>query len=750
MFSKQTITKDPVSVQPTEFDVIVLLGFYSYPVAINVTGNEAVLDSTSWHIVESATVTASNPELLLIPWVANAVGSVLGNPAELTDSLLLGDISINITLAVTSLYEGGSDLAPSWYIRQPYKNEKKFPYDKFKKLEPIIDSKYVDAPVNNLEKMGIPWGEQEDISKSLSGVWNFIPNLDTEKDSPFQKFSDHFEYSIAQGYTNPDTKDLLKSLDWGEFDDLFASSFSYGYSYPETKDLEKDIPWNLFGNLFSSIFGLSYSHPPPKDVFKTIFIGPNWFPKWCINLFDYSHGDLTLNFLTGQHQPYQQYFSDQQFPLNAMEIVYPPAQLDKLPVSTNYPSAFPSGQAFGSSAVARGRKAKIELRGRTGATLNTNKSKFLEFPIYMNNISDDYELVCYDGYRTGPVDAYDYQYEYFSAAAPPDIRSYYFIMNTVTLNRVSDNAVIPLNSINIKTDLDSWCWSFQATLRRRDDLNLIVPSGTPVEVEAIINGYTWRFVVEDYGESIAFGKRSYTISGRSLSASLASPYTRPKSYIQDALKNAVQLAEEAIGASGFTVDWQLTDWQVPANVYSVQNKTPMQELITIANAAGGIVQSATATTTVRLLPKYKSLPWDWGGVVVDAAIPTFESRSTRFEAKPQYNGVYVSGQDQGVTCFVKRSGSDGSEQPQSVVDPLITEGLAGLQRGSTILADSGKRSIENISVPFLNNPGLLTPGMIVEVIDSYVTWRGQVLSVTLDAQRPKVTQSLSILKYHGS
>lgn len=749
MFAKQTITKDPVSVQPTVFDIYVILGFYSYPVILTVEPNNPILDSTAWHTAVTLSITPSTQELLLIPWIADAVGEVSANNPELTDSLLLGDVNIDISIALSGFGTDLPSLAPSWYVREPFKTEFNLPCGTQDHLDPTIVSDYTDAANKDAKEHEILWEEMASKDKVIDSLWDFLTPIDVEISSGYQEFLDKLSIIISQKYSYPEIKDSEKSINWGEFIDKFITDIKYKYSYPDWKDLEKTLPWDLFTQEINKELGLKYSHPPALDVFKTIFVGPNWFPKWCIGRFEKAYGELVFNFVTATDLPYNQYFPSTEYLLNEKEEVSRPSQLERLPSLFDYKSSYPSGGTFGGRPIARKAMDKIELRGGTGGNLKVDTG-FLEYPIYMRDSIDNYSLICFDGYRTGPQDKYDYRPVYYKVIIP-NIRSYYFVMNTVTLKRVSDNVPIPIIDMSISTDMDSWCWGFQASLRRSVDLDLVRPSGgAPVEVEASINGNVWRFIIESYGDSRSFGKKEYTITGRSPSSLLAGPYVASESFIEGSQRQAVQLAEDALVNSGFTANWELTDWLVPANAYSVIDKTTMQQLLGIAQSVGGVVHSDMASTTISLLPWYSSMPWEWGGAIVDAVLPTFSSRSTQYEAKPQYSGVYVSGQTQGVLCLIKRTGTDGSAQPQMVTDPLITATEAGIQRGKRILADSGRRSVESIDAPLLDDPGLLTPGMLIDVIDSSETWRGQVIRTSISARRPTVTQSLSILRYHGT
>jgi len=749
MFSRQTITKDPISVTPSVFNIMLLIGLYSYPVAINVAASTPVLDSTSWHVRETISLDGNNPELLLIPWIAEAVGTITTNLPELTDSLLLGNSVVNISIVTRGFTTDTVDLAPSWYIREPSKTLFSFPYTPLEHFDSEVAAKYVQAAIKNAEEIIIPWGEINKKSPVIESAWNFLERLDQHVISSYEEFSDKFISDIAQTYSSPSTKDLEEIVPWGKFDDQYSNSLALAYFAPNWKDKEHSLPFDAFRSEFGNTFDLFYSHPAPKDVEKTIWCGPNWFPKWCIYQYAPENGMVIFNAASRKDLAYEQYFASQAFGINSMGVPTLPDQFARYPQPIDMTAIYPSGRGFSFGPIGSGVYNEIRFAGATGGTLTT-KTDFLVHPIYMDGRSDVNPLVCYDGYRTGPKDSTDRVPYYPYTPTDYSTRKAYIIMNSVSVKRVSDNAIIPILDISIGTDLDSWCWTIQANLRRKVDLALVTPvGGVPVEILVTINGNTWKFVVEDFGETRSFGQRNYAITGKSTSAYLAEPYAAPVSSHQAYTINAAQVAEEVVANTGFTIDWQLADWLIPANVYSVSQQTPMQQLITIANAAGGVVQSAQNTAVVSMLPWYKTVPWGWGGVTVDAILPTFQERSTSYKQQTLYNGVYVGGANDGLTVLITRSGSNGASQPQMVTDPLITAPEVGLARGSKILADSGTRSIESISVPLLDNPGALKPGWIIDVVEDGVPWRGMVVSTTIAAQRPTVHQSLEVLRYYG-
>jgi hypothetical protein len=367
------------------------------------------------------------------------------------------------------------------------------------------------------------------------------------------------------------------------------------------------------------------------------------------------------------------------------------------------------------------------------------------------DLSANYPRHCFDGTWNGPKDPYWYKPRNWSIAQP-NIRRVYLVMNTVSLTRLIDSVPIPVETLAIASTRDSWAWTLSATLVRKADLDLVRPTGgAPVEVEATINGLTWRFAIEEYGEEIRFGQRAYSATGRSLAAYLADPYSAPRDHVQLQQRSAQQLAEEELTDTGFSLVWTLPEWLIPGGVWSYQGQTPIQAIAQIAAAAGGVVQSHPSTRQLQVQPWYPTLPWAWGGLIIDAAVPAamIDSRRARFEPRPAYTGVYCRGQQQGVTAFIRRTGTDGSRLAGQQVHSLITATEPGLALGKKILADSGPRSIETLNLPLLDNPGLLAPGALIEVQDT-TTWYGQIISTNINAQRPAVNQTVNVLRYHGS
>lgn len=204
---------------------------------------------------------------------------------------------------------------------------------------------------------------------------------------------------------------------------------------------------------------------------------------------------------------------------------------------------------------------------------------------YFDSLS--YDIRCTHREPSGFRDRYDYIHEDRGAWAP--IKRVYKIMNNALLTRVVDSAPIDVRNMSIGIDVDSWCWKFSGTILSRDALDAVVDLSDPVEVEANINGYKWRFIIEKWSETVTFGRNGFNISGRSTSALLAAPYAMPKSYVAISANTAQQLITAELTNTGWTFVWNLTDWLVPANVFSYSNKTTIKSIKQIIDSCGASI-----------------------------------------------------------------------------------------------------------------------------------------------------------------
>jgi hypothetical protein len=330
------------------------------------------------------------------------------------------------------------------------------------------------------------------------------------------------------------------------------------------------------------------------------------------------------------------------------------------------------------------------------------------------------------------------------------VREVYIVLNNVTLTRVLGNIPLPTLALSFSLDVDSWTWSFTAILSTQALAN-IEPAypGEPVMVEASINGVPYRFNIEKRGRSRTFGQESVSVSGRGINSILDAPYAPTRSFGNTTDRTAQQLMADVLTVNnvslGWSVQWGLQDWLVPAGVFAHQG-TYISALNSIAGSAGGYIQPHNTNQQFIVQPRYPVLPWDWASQSPDyelpAAVTTVEG--VEWLDKPAYNRVYVAGsQSGGVMVRVTRSGTAGDLSAPMVVDPLITHETAGYQRGSMVLADTGSQAIVTLKLPVLPETGIIRPGKFVNYVES-VERMGIVRSVKVDVTQPEVWQTLEV------
>jgi hypothetical protein len=330
------------------------------------------------------------------------------------------------------------------------------------------------------------------------------------------------------------------------------------------------------------------------------------------------------------------------------------------------------------------------------------------------------------------------------------IRSVYMTYNTILLRRVVGDITLPASAFSMSIDVDSWTWSWSATVQGAALALLAPDAGEPVEIEVVINGVPYRLLSEDVSRTRRFGENSLSVSGRGLSAAIDAPHAPVMNFSNGGgALTAQQIALAALTLNGegigWGIDWGLTDWLVPAGSWSHQG-THMSAVNAIAAAAGGYVQPHPTARTLRVLPRYPVAPWDWSDVTPDFELPSAPVvvEGIQWVKRPAYNRIYVSGQGQGVLGRVTRAGTAGDVEAPMVVDALITHADVARQRGLKELGDTGNQAMVSLSLPVLGATGLILPGRFVRYVDGADQRLGLVRSTSVDWQRPRLRQSITL------
>lgn len=335
------------------------------------------------------------------------------------------------------------------------------------------------------------------------------------------------------------------------------------------------------------------------------------------------------------------------------------------------------------------------------------------------------------------------------------IRRVYFVLNNVSLKRVSGSLQLPTLSLRMSLDAESWSWGFQATLPAAEYAN-VAPAGdgTPVELEAMINGAPYRLLAEKISRSRSFNKATINVSGRGRNAILDAPYAPLQSFGNDEFRTSQQLMDDVLTLNeiplGWTVEYGPAPWDVPAGAFSHQGSY-MTAVLAIAGAAGAYVQPHDTAATLRVLSRYPVAPWDWGTVTPDFELPAAVTtqESIEWTEKPRYNRVFVSGTREGVLGQVTRTGTAGDVVAPLITDPLITDAIVARQRGISVLADTGRTARLSLRLPVLALTGVIKPGAFVRYNETPSISRvGLVRATDIAFDRPEVWQTLEV-ETHG-
>ncbi len=331
------------------------------------------------------------------------------------------------------------------------------------------------------------------------------------------------------------------------------------------------------------------------------------------------------------------------------------------------------------------------------------------------------------------------------------IRRAYIVLNTITLARASDGAPLSALSLSLQIDADSWTWGWDASIPGAE-LALVepAPGGDPVELLATVNGQQFRLLAERIARDRRFAQSRIRISGRGRAAMLADPHSPIVTRSNAAARTMQQLLADALTINnvgiGWAIDWQAADWLVPAGLYSHAGSY-IAHAQRLAEAAGAYVQADPLLDTLRILPRYPLLPWEWSAATPDITLPSAPvvREAIEWQDKAAYNRVFVSGTESGgVLGQITRTGTAGDVGAPMITDPLITHADAARARGRPILADTGRQARITLELPILPETGIITPGKLVQYTDAGTTRRGLVRSTAVTAQLPTARQTIEL------
>ena len=327
------------------------------------------------------------------------------------------------------------------------------------------------------------------------------------------------------------------------------------------------------------------------------------------------------------------------------------------------------------------------------------------------------------------------------------VRRVYIVINNTYLTRVSDGAPIPVHSMGLSLDAGSWTWGFDATLPGVAQAMVEPTANGPVELAAFVNGTEFRVLAEEISSERVFLSKQIRVAGRGANARLDSPFAPQQIFTNTGMRTTEQLMGDVLTLNGvpfgYSVDYHLTPWVVPAGGF-VHLGTYISALTAIANAGGGYLRPHPSLQKFDVLHRYPTAPWNTAApdIILPAAVTTRESIT--WVEKPDYNRVFVSGQDAGVLGDVRRQGTAFDKAAPMVVDALITDAAAAQQKGLEVLGNTGRQYEVGLRLPVLAQTGVIQPGVYVQYVDGAITRTGIVRSTQVEVGEIDVYQTLGV------
>ena len=341
----------------------------------------------------------------------------------------------------------------------------------------------------------------------------------------------------------------------------------------------------------------------------------------------------------------------------------------------------------------------------------------------------------------------------------PILKSY-IMLNTVTAS--VDGTPLELLSASLTTDMNSFCWQGNISLYPDDFAKINMDGRTPgaeAEITLAINGEEWVFIAEDYSDSRSFGKKTYTVKGRSKTAKLTGDYAKSKNGTISSDLYAHQIADLQLEFLPFTIAaWNITDWFVPGGSYNITDKTPMDNLIDIANAAGGFVYSDPTKAEITFKPRWPAAAWEINKASASVTIPdsVIAEISGQKRVNKRCTSVFVWADHEagGKGADVYRTGTDRTDRASTQVHALYTDLPVHQAAGIAALSDTGIHKIETVKLPWSTDYAIprATVGDIWQFNEQSGYWRGVItgvaISVDVEAEGAVVVwQSLTVDRY---
>ncbi len=330
-------------------------------------------------------------------------------------------------------------------------------------------------------------------------------------------------------------------------------------------------------------------------------------------------------------------------------------------------------------------------------------------------------------------------------------RKVYEMRNEIIILRKSDLTEIPAYSVQISLDTNSWVYGFSALVPARDAKQKL--NNNPTELVIKINNKNWNMLAEKITYNRSFTTNNANVEGRGINALLSEPYSPEKVFVFNTDKTIKQIVDGILTENNVPIGWDVVwvysdnsidDYIVPGGSYSFTG-TYASAISDVATAIGAYIVPDDVLQKMYIKPLYIKPIWQISDSDVQIVLPEdiVVEESVSLEKRPDYNRVYVVGQQNGVIVEVTRSGTSGNILAPLFTHPLITSVVGGRLKGTEILSASGEKKYYDLRFPPVENV-FLNVGDIIRYTLSDIYVIGIVRGVSISATLNEVWQQVRV------
>ena len=339
----------------------------------------------------------------------------------------------------------------------------------------------------------------------------------------------------------------------------------------------------------------------------------------------------------------------------------------------------------------------------------------------------------------------------------------YIMHNKITADL--NGEPLDLLALNLTTDTASYCWQGDITLSPASFAKLKIDqraAGDEAVITLRINGNRWDILAEDYRDTRKFIGRSYTVTGRSITAKLGADYAKGRHSKYDAARYARQIADEQLNLLPYRIAaWEAVDWLIPGDTYTISGQTPIEVIADLAKAAGGFVESHPYEAQLFVRPIWRQPAWAKPTPALTIPANLILSVSGQRRISERCNAVRLTpaaeqiGGAKAKGGLVYREGTDQTPEASTLTHAAYTDTDVMRAAGIHALSETGTHKIETVQLPWAEKYQLPLAelGAVWAFAEAGQTWQGVIkgisVAVELDGGAPVVTQTVTIDRYLG-